>query len=141
MLINWKKEEKKYQITGVWKKSESVTRADRNANFFYTRRSLFLEYELKRFQQKQVVKWSFSKLKEEHLIGKRLFLLGFCWKFNLGKFFTLIYSETFIEKTKNHTPKCQKHWALSNGTLLASLYAPQWEYSTGNLNTFYSNTQ
>ena len=42
-----------------------------------------------------MIKWSFAKLKEEHLIGKRLFSPGFC-----GKLFTLIYLEIFFEKTK-----------------------------------------
>ena len=35
-------------------------------------------------------KWSLSKLKEEHLIGKQLLSLGFSWKFDLGEFSTLI---------------------------------------------------
>ena len=72
-----KKFELKQLITGVRIKSESVTRAARNVQFFYACRSLFLEYKFRRFLLKQVVKWFFPKLKEEHLIGKQLFSPGF----------------------------------------------------------------
>ena len=45
-------------------------------------------------------KWPFAKLKEEILIGKQRFSTGFCWKFDLGKFFNLIYLEVFLKKQK-----------------------------------------
>ena len=96
-----------FQITGVRKKSAFVTKAVRNEQFFWVIRSLFLGYKFKRFLKKHVIKQSFSRPKEQHLIGKPQFSPGFCWKFDLGKLFTLIYLAIMTEKAKNHTSKCQ----------------------------------
>ena len=106
-IILWPLLHAVFFITGVRKKSAFVTKAIRNVQFFWVIISLFPEYEFKRFLRKHVVKQSFPRLKEQHLIGKPLFSPGFCWKFDLGKLFTLIYLTIFNEKAKNHAPQCQ----------------------------------
>ena len=60
------------------KKSAFVTKAARNVQFFALIRSLFPEYKFKIFLKKYVIKQSFPRLKEQHLIGKLRFCPGFC---------------------------------------------------------------
>ena len=112
-----------YYLTGVRKKSAFVTKAARNMQFFALIKFLFPEYKFKIFLKKYVIKQSFPRLKEQHLIGKLRFCPGFCWKFDSGKLFTLIYLAILNEKPKNHIPQCQSQLALSNGTLFTLLYA------------------
>ena len=83
------------------KKSAYVTKAARKVQFFWVFRSLFLEHRFKRFLKKQVVKWSFPRLKEQHLIGKPFFCRGFCRKLDLGKLFPLIYLAIVNKKARN----------------------------------------
>ena len=108
-----------YVVIKCCKRDESYCRNVFRSLF----RSLFLEYKFKRFLQEQVVKWFFPRLKEQHLIGKLRFCPGFCWKFDSGKLFTLIYLAILNEKPKNHIPQCQSQLSLSNGTLFALLFA------------------
>ena len=93
-------------VTGVRKKIGSVTREARNVRFFWVSRSLFLDHKFKRFLLWLEFKWSFVKLKEEILIGKQCFSTVFCWKFNLGEFFTLIFYAMVHDKVKIFSPNC-----------------------------------